>query len=230
MNGVVSLRVPAGSATAAAAGPRLPAEAVASPTRDMRGQEAAPDMAAAAGRGPQAAAGRLGDRAARALGEQFARALEQCAGTDDASAVPPAEAAAVPWPGPPLPPLPLPAQPSAAPAPAAAALRTAPSVANAAARPRDAAPLQLSLPEPGGVWELSLNEPDGLQLWLRAERVAAPAAAGGAPAAWSLAISALGADAAALQRHAPRLADRLAARALAPAHLRITAERDTRGD
>jgi hypothetical protein len=77
----------------------------------------------------------------------------------------------------------------------------------------------------GQVWELSLNEPDGLVLSLRAERVAQPACVTGSPPpGWTLAITAPAAEAAALQRHAPRLAERLAARALAPAHLRIATE------
>jgi hypothetical protein len=78
---------------------------------------------------------------------------------------------------------------------------------------------------------LSLAEPDGLVLSLRAERVMQPAcASGGPPPGWTLSITALAAEAAALQRHAPRLAERLNARALAPAHLRIAADGDPHAD
>ena len=200
-------------------------------TRYQRGSDA--ELVQPEG-GARAAAGRLGEHAAQALGVQFARALDQRSGDEaPAPAVPP-DAAAMPWCGllpACLPPglsagAPLPPAPASAPADAAAAV-------HAAAAPGDAAPLLLAAAEPGAAWELSLNEPDGLQLALRAERQAGPAA-GGLPAAWQLVVSASGADAAALQRHAPRLAERLFARGLAPAHLRIEPEhaaaQDTRRD
>ncbi|NRF67253.1 hypothetical protein HLB44_09685 [Aquincola sp. S2] len=166
------------------------------------------------------------------LGEQFARALLQQAGADE-PATPTAEATT---------PAGLLAWPPATPhAPPLAAAPTTPAVsaggdqaaaacaAQAAAQTRDAAactPIVVTPTDAGTVWELSLNDPDGLALSLRAERVVAPQPAGAAPAPWTLAITTPTAEAAAaLRQHAPRLADRLAARALAPAHLRIADQR-----
>lgn len=119
---------------------------------------------------------------------------------------------------------------TAAPAAAAALAASAHAVtACAEAGPASAAtPTTVAQPDSGLAWELSIAEPGGLVLSLRAERVAAPASATTtAPPAWSLAINAPAAEAAALQRHAPRLAERLAARALAPAHVRIAAQHES---
>lgn len=171
------------------------------------------------------------------LGEQFARALDEQGG--DHETAPPSEVGApsglLAWP--PAPTLPVPGAAASAPAaaPAAVPARAAPDAVSAvasAAHIAAAAPLTREPPDIGQAWELSLHEPDGgLVLSLRAERVAGPTAAGVAtPPAWSLAISAPAAEAAALQRLAPRLAERLAARALAPAHLRIAARHESHGD
>ena len=167
------------------------------------------------------------------LGEQFARALEEQGADEEAG--PPREAeppaGLLPWPpAPPTPSIGM-APPSAPPAGAAHASSDA---VTAAAKSRDisaAAPVTVSQADTGQVWELSLTEPDGLVLSLRAERVAQPACIpANPPPGWTLAITAPAAEAAALQRHAPRLAERLAARALAPAHLRIAADRESRGE
>jgi hypothetical protein len=166
------------------------------------------------------------------LGEQFARALEEQGADEEAG--PPREteppAGLLPWPPAPPPSIGM-APPSAPPAGAAC---TPSDAVTAAAKSRDvtaAAPNTVAQTDTGQVWELSLNEPDGLVLSLRAERVVAPASpTGSPPPAWTLAITAPAAEAAALQRHAPRLAGRLNARALAPAHLRIAADRDPHAD
>lgn len=167
------------------------------------------------------------------LGEQFARALEEQGADEEAGAPREGEppAGLLPWPpAPPAPSMGM-APPSAPPAGAAHASSDA---VTAAAKSRDitaAAPATVTQADAGQVWELSLNEPDGLVLSLRAERVAQPASiTGNPPPGWTLAITAPAAEAAALQRHAPRLAERLAARALAPAHLRIAADRESRGE
>ena len=171
------------------------------------------------------------------LGEQFARALNERGGDDETAL--PADAGApsglLPWP-----PAPTLLAPSAAPAPPAAApaavpARAAPDAVSAAASAAHiaaAAPVTLAPADAGQAWELSLHEPDGgLVLSLRAERIAASTlTTPGAQPAWSLAINAPAAEAAALQRHAPRLAERLAARALAPAHLRIAADHEPNPD
>lgn len=171
------------------------------------------------------------------LGEQFARALNEQGGDEETAL--PAEASPpsglLPWP-----PAPTLLAPGAAPSPPAAApaavpARAAPdavSAAASAAHVAAAAPLTLAPAEAGQAWELSLHEPDGgLVLSLRAERVAASTlTTANAQPAWSLAINAPAAEAAALQRHAPRLAERLAARALAPAHLRIAADQEPNPD
>jgi hypothetical protein len=183
----------------------------------------------ASGRGsghlPAASAGRLG--------EQFARALDEQGGNEDMTLPREAEppAGLLPWP-------PAPATPCVAmappPAPAAGPHRAATDSVSAAAQSREiaaAAPLTVAQADAGQVWELSLNEPDGLVLSVRAERVVQPLSATGiAPSAWALSVNAPAAEAAALQRHAPRLAERLAARALAPAHLRIAGDRDPHGE
>jgi hypothetical protein len=167
------------------------------------------------------------------LGEQFARALEEQGADEEAGAPHEAEppAGLLPWPpAPPTPSMGM-APPSAPPAGAA---RASSDAVTAAAKSRDisaAAPATVSQADAGQVWELSLNEPDGLVLSLRAERVAQSASiTGNPPPGWTLAITAPAAEAAALQRHAPRLAERLAARALTPAHLRIAGDRESRGE
>jgi hypothetical protein len=169
------------------------------------------------------------------LGEQFARALNEQGGGDD---MPPLHEAEPPvgllqWP-------PAPATPPVAMAPpsppSTGPHRATADPVTAAAQSRDitaAAPATVAQADSGQVWELSLNEPDGVVLSVRAERVALPpsAAGSGTPTpAWTLSINAPAAEAAALQRHAPRLAERLAARALAPAHLRIAGDPDPHGD
>jgi hypothetical protein len=168
------------------------------------------------------------------LGEQFARALEEQGGDDDAA--PPREtespAGLLPWPPAPPPPS-IGMAPT--PAPLAGAAGASSDAVAAAAKSHEVAaaapPATVAQADAGQVWELSLNEPDGLVLSLRAERVAQPASiSGNPPPGWTLAITAPAAEAAALQRHAPRLAERLAARALAPAHLRIAGERESRGE
>jgi hypothetical protein len=167
------------------------------------------------------------------LGEQFARALEEQSGDDD-SALPretESPAGLLPWP--PAPPAPSIGM-APTPAPPAGAARATCDAVTAVAKSHDvaaAAPATVAQADAGQVWELSLNEPDGLVLSLRAERVAQPASISGSPPpGWTLAITAPAAEAAALQRHAPRLAERLAARALAPAHLRIAGERESRDE
>ena len=192
------------------------------------GQPACPSPSPA----PRAPAG--SSAALDRLGQQFARALDEQEGAEDASALREADVpAGLPWP--PAPPAASTAMaPAPAPAPPSAASRAPGDAVAAAAKAQDiasAAPTTVAQVEQGQVWELSLNEPDGVVLSLRAERVAAPASPTGvAPAAWSLAINAPAAEAAALQRHAPRLAERLAARALAPAHVRIAARHEPHGD
>lgn len=172
------------------------------------------------------------------LGEQFARALEEQGADEDAAPLREAEAPAGLLSWPPAPPTPTPtpnpsvgmAPPSAPPA----AFHAACDAVTAVAKSHDvaaAATATVVQADTGQVWELSLAEPDGLVLSLRAERVMQPAcASGGPPPGWTLAITAPAAEAAALQRHAPRLAERLNARALAPAHLRIAADRDPHAD
>lgn len=167
------------------------------------------------------------------LGEQFARALEEQGADEEAGAPREADppAGLLPWP--PAPPAPSMGMAPPA-APPAGATHASSDAVTAAAKSRDisaAAPATVAQADTGQVWELSLNEPDGLVLSLRAERVAQPAGiTGHPPPGWTLAITAPAAEAAALQRHAPRLAERLAARALAPAHLRIAADRESRGE
>jgi hypothetical protein len=167
------------------------------------------------------------------LGEQFARALEEQGADEEAGAAREAEppAGLLPWPpAPPAPSIGM-APPSAPPAGAAHASSDAVTAAAKSHEVAAATPANVAQADTGHVWELSLNEPDGLVLSLRAERVAqAACVTGHPPPGWTLAITAPAAEAAALQRHAPRLAERLAARALAPAHLRIAADRESRGE
>jgi hypothetical protein len=74
--------------------------------------------------------------------------------------------------------------------------------------------------EAGGAWEVSLHESMGVAVEMRATRPAS-ANAGGTPAAWTLTIGSSALDSAALARHAPRLNERLRARALTNTHVRI---------
>jgi hypothetical protein len=69
-----------------------------------------------------------------------------------------------------------------------------------------------------GAWSVSLNQPLGLALELRAVRGGATAET---PAHWTLTIASPAHDAALLARHAPRLNERLRARAL---HVRIESD------
>jgi hypothetical protein len=167
------------------------------------------------------------------LGEQFARALNEQGGDDDKPPLREAEppSGLLQWPPAPATPPVASAPPSA---PSAGAHRATADSVTAAARLHDiaaVAPATVTQADAGQVWELSLNEPDGLVLSVRAERVAMPVSASGmAPPQWTLSINAPAAEAAALQRHAPRLAERLAARALAPAHMRIAGDRDSLGE
>ncbi len=68
-----------------------------------------------------------------------------------------------------------------------------------------------------GTWEASVGGPSGVAIELRASR-------GGGPDGWTLTISSPTVGAALLAQHAPRLNERLRARALAGTHVRI--ERD----
>lgn len=212
-------------------------------TSEIRGQAAGPAAGQPASPpasnlpGPYARSGAHPSAALHQLGQQFARALDEQGGAEDAP--PPLETGlpAGPLPWPPAPP--APAAAPAPPSPSAASRAPAHAVA-AAVKAQDIAPAMptsVAQVEQGQVWELSLNEPDGVVLSLRAERVAAPASpglpgspAGDTPPAWSLVVNAPAAEVAALQRHAPRLAERLAARALAPAHVRIASRHDLQGD
>jgi hypothetical protein len=88
------------------------------------------------------------------------------------------------------------------------------------------APLQ---PQAGSAeantFQVSIQEPMGLPLELRAVRV--PAAGNvQAPALWALNISAPSRDAAQLGRHGSRLDERLRARGLDPAHVRVEGRPD----
>ncbi|WP_284619302.1 hypothetical protein [Aquabacterium humicola] len=180
--------------------------------------------------------GQLPQRAATPdhLGKQFARLLCKQEALDDKAAGPAttaADAAASAFATMPRADLAFLPSSQATPTLSAGADPAARACAVAAAAqaqaPSSTAPTVVTAVDAGNVWELSLNTPDGLALSLRAERIAAPQPAGGAPAAWALTVGAPGAEtAAALRHHAPRLAERLAARALTPAHLRI----DERGE
>ncbi|HSW08332.1 hypothetical protein [Aquabacterium sp.] len=75
------------------------------------------------------------------------------------------------------------------------------------------------------VWEVSMQDSRGVAITLRAMRPADVQLAGQA-APWTLAISAPGLEAAALLRHAPRLDERLKARALTLTHVRIEGDDD----
>lgn len=95
--------------------------------------------------------------------------------------------------------------------------------------------------QPGAAWEVMLNDTNSVPMTLRARRIdgGALGVLGTAPpAAWTLAIStpamttpAFGApavEAALLQRHLPRLLERLKTHALVPGHVRIESEDDGR--
>ena len=80
--------------------------------------------------------------------------------------------------------------------------------------------------EAAGSWEVSVNQPLGVALELRATR-----AAGGTqgPAGWALSIGSPMLDATLLARHAPRLNERLKARAVTLSHVRIEEENADEG-
>jgi hypothetical protein len=203
---------------------------------EVRGQ--APGQTPGHTSGP--ASGHSAAASAGRLGEQFARALDEQGGDEDmplpCEAEPPS--GLLPWPLAPATPSVAMAPPSAPSAPTAGTHRATADSVTAAAQSRDiaaAAPATVAQADAGQVWELSLNEPDGLVLSVRAERVAQrvaqpSSATGTTPPAWTLSINAPAAEAAAMQRHASRLAERLAARALAPVHLRIAGDRDRHGE
>ena len=69
-------------------------------------------------------------------------------------------------------------------------------------------------------FEVTLNDPRGIGLELRALR-AGGSQAGAAPAAWSLTVGSGLVDASVLARHAPRLNERLQARVVTHAHVRV---------
>jgi hypothetical protein len=110
----------------------------------------------------------------------------------------------------------------AASAPQSAAADTAPHAALEAALNADpgSQPLSGTQADTAGAWQVSLNEPMGVAVELRATRPASGGAAG-EPAAWTLTIASSSTDAAMLTRHAPRLNERLRARALTRDHVRI---------
>ena len=126
-------------------------------------------------------------------------------------------------------PVPLPAFAAALRAAAAACGQLAPEASATAAKAGLGAALDApngaALPsglrqDAAGAWAVTLNDPRGLALDLRATRPgdAQPA---GAAAPWSLTIASGVHDAALLARHAPRLNERLQARAATPTHVRI---------
>jgi hypothetical protein len=71
-------------------------------------------------------------------------------------------------------------------------------------------------------WDVSLHEPRGVAVELRATR-SGPTSGG----AWTLTVATPALDPAALARHAPRLSDRLRARARVATHLRIGDDKET---
>lgn len=75
--------------------------------------------------------------------------------------------------------------------------------------------------EAAGAWQVSLGEPLGVAVEVRASRPA-----GTNPAAWTLTIASPVLDASVLQRHAPRLDERLRARSLTHSHVRIQEDDD----
>lgn len=74
----------------------------------------------------------------------------------------------------------------------------------------------LSRGDAGSAWQVSLGEPMGVAVEVRATRPG-----GTNPAAWTLTIASPVLDASVLQRHAPRLDERLRARSLTHGHVRI---------
>lgn len=74
--------------------------------------------------------------------------------------------------------------------------------------------------DPAALWQVSVHDPRGVALDVRVEREQR-ASAHEASANWSLTITASGADAQVLVRHAPRLDERLRKRAVALSHVRI---------
>ena len=80
--------------------------------------------------------------------------------------------------------------------------------------------------EAAGSWEVSVNQPLGVSLELRATRTASGAQG---PAGWALSIGSPVLDATLLARHAPRLNERLKARAVPLSHVRIEDEDADKG-
>ena len=146
------------------------------------------------------------------------------------------DAAAPPWPGA-MPSLAPPAPGSAAGAVSAAPAGArgyepqAPSVTAAALLRPDAGPVQAPAVrnEAGGAWEVSLREPMGVAVELHASRAEAVVPTT-APAPWTLAIATPGLAHATLMQHAPRLQDRLRARAIGEVHIRIERGRQPQRD
>lgn len=79
-------------------------------------------------------------------------------------------------------------------------------------------PLAAGAPEAGATWNVSLPQALGASLELRATRSTGSSEA---PATWMLTIGSSVRDAAMLAQHAPRLNERLRARALEHSHVRI---------
>lgn len=221
------------------------------PATAMHTANAPPTTASAcAARGPSApvtactslkGAGRVEGPEHRQRGDEFERLLRRKATDreDDGdlwrvqmngdAAVPPSPGA-----------MPLPAPPaagsaatavSAAPAAAGGYEPQAPSVTAAALLRPDAGPVQPPAvrTEAGGAWEVSLHEPMGVAVALRATRAEALGPATAA-APWTLAIAAPGLAHATLMQHAPRLHERLRARAVGEVHIRIERGRQPQRD
>jgi hypothetical protein len=79
--------------------------------------------------------------------------------------------------------------------------------------------------EAGSAWQVTLNDPRGVAVELSALRPPAQAMAG-TSAGWTLTIGSPVVDAAVLLRHAPRLNERLRARAMGETHVRIEDDED----
>lgn len=137
------------------------------------------------------------------------------------------DSATPPGPGTVLPPAPpAPGSTATADATAPATARgdepQAPSVTAAALLRPDAGPAQAPAlrTEAAGAWEVSLRSPMGVAVELRATRSEALVPTTAA-APWTLAIAAPGLAHATLMQHAPRLHERLRARAIGEIHIRI---------
>jgi hypothetical protein len=203
-----------------------------------------------AARGPSTAAtacksskgaGRIERPEHRQRGDEFERLLRRKSADREEDGDPGrlqtiGDAAAQPWPGT-MPPLAPPAAGSAAravsaePAGARGSESQAPSVTAAVLLRPDAGPVQAPAvrTEAGGAWEVSLHEPMGVAVELRATRAEALAPTTAA-APWTLAIAAPGLAHATLMQHAPRLHERLRARAIGEVHIRIERSRQPQRD